>query len=218
MVAATSLAPYVKGEQRFVLYGVGWDDYLRLSDSLDGHGVRLTYLKGALEIMSPSEAHERAKKFVARLIETYALFLRIRLNGYGSTTFRKKAKQRGAEPDECYVLGRELSGGFPDIVLEVIETSPLVDKLDVYDGFGVPEVWIFERGKFTLYRRRASSGYVRATKSALLPQLDLALIEKLAKKTDQLAALEALERAVVSARRRSLPARSSRSRGRRAPR
>jgi Uma2 family endonuclease len=189
-----------------------------VSDSLEGHGVRLTYLKGALEIMSPSEAHERAKKIVARLIETYAFFLRLRFNGYGSTTFRKKAKERGVEPDECYVLGRELKGDFPDIVLEVIETVPLVDKLDVYDGFGVPEVWVFERGKFAIYRRRASSGYVRATKSALLPELDLALIERLAKKSDQQSALEALERSVLTDERRSRSARSSRSRGRRAPR
>jgi Uma2 family endonuclease len=213
MVAATSVVPHALPEQRFILHGVAWQEYLRLSDLLDGHGVRLTYLEGALEIMSPSEAHEEAKKIVARLLEFYAFFLRIRLNAYGSTTFRKKAKERGAEPDECYVLGRKLSGGFPDIVLEVVQTSPLVDKLDVYDGLGVPEVWVFERGKFAIHTRRARAGYVRAAKSALLPDVDLALIERLAKKDDQLKALEALERALIGTERRSPRARSSRSRG-----
>jgi Uma2 family endonuclease len=94
-------------------------------------------------------------------------------------------------------VGRELAdGAFPDIVLEVIEASPLLDKLAVYDGFGVPEVWLFEGGKFSLHRRRAASGYARATGSALLPDLDFALLAKLAVESDQQSALEALERAV----------------------
>jgi Uma2 family endonuclease len=177
MVAATSIPPHALSEQRIVIYGVRWDEYLRVSDSLEGHGVRLTYLKGALEIMSPSEAHERAKKIVARLIETYAFFLSLRFNGYGSTTFRKKAKERGVEPDECYVLGRELKGDFPDIVLEVIETVPLVDKLDVYGGLGVAEVWTWQRtNRAMIIHVLRGSGYVVSERSALLPRLDAALL------------------------------------------
>jgi Uma2 family endonuclease len=198
MVAAASLAPRSLPEQRIVIRGVRWKDYVILREALEVPGLRMTYLEGALEIMSPSRAHETTKKILARLVETYAFLLRLRLNGYGSTTFRNEAKQRGAEPDECWVVGgRELQdGAFPDIVLEVIEASPLLDKLAVYDGFGVPEVWIFEDGAFTIHRRKASSGYVRSARSARLPELDFTLLAKLARESDQQAALEALERAV----------------------
>lgn len=197
MLAAASIPSLALPEQRIVIHGVPWRDYIILREALDVPGLRMTYLEGALEIMSPSKDHEKGKKIVARLIETYAFLLRIKLNGYGSTTFRREAKQRGAEPDECWVLGRTLEEGeFPDIVLEVIETSPLIDKLAVYDGFGVPEVWLFEDGAFKVHRRRASSGYVQTPRSALLPELDFDLLASLAAKSDQQVALESLERSL----------------------
>jgi len=195
-------------EQRIVIHGVRWKDYVILREALEVPGLRMTYLKGALEITSPSRAHEANKKIVARLVETYAFLLRLPLNGYGSTTFRSEAKERGAEPDECWVVGRELAdGAFPDIVLEVIEASLMLDKLAVYDGFGVPEVWLFEGGAFTIHRRKPSSGYVRTTKSTLLPKLDFDLLAKLTQAGNQQAALESLERAV-----RSVPAKKPKRR------
>jgi cystathionine beta-lyase/cystathionine gamma-synthase len=99
------------------------------------------------------------------------------------------------------VMGsRELvDGAFPDIVLEVIEASPMLDTLAVYDGFAVPEVWIFEGGAFTIHCWKASSGYVRKAKSALLPELDFDLLTKLTAMKSQQAALESLEKAVRGA-------------------
>jgi Uma2 family endonuclease len=197
MVARVSHAPLALPEQRILIHGVSWRDYVILREALDTPGLRMTYLEGALEIMSPSKDHEKGKSIIARLVETHAFLNRIRLNAYGSTTFRKEATERGAEPDECWVLDRVLEDKeFPDIVLEVIETRPLLDKLAVYDGFGVPEVWLFQKGKFAIHRRKLSSGYVRASKSKLLPDLDFALVAKLAAQDDQQAALESLERAL----------------------
>lgn len=212
MVAALSLprrpARLALPEQRILINGVRWEDYVLIRERLDTPSLRMTYLRGSLEIMSPSQDHEESKAVIARLIGTYAFLLRLRLNGYGSTTFRKKAKERGAEPDECWTLDRRLvKGEFPDIVLEVIETSPLLDKLDVYDGFAVPEVWLFEAGAFALYRRRKKGGYDKIAKSAFLPQLDFELIAKLAKVRDQQDALEALEKAVRPSPKKRRPAR-----------
>ena len=203
MVAALSLPRRFEslGEQRILIHGVRWKDYVILREALDTPGLRMTYLEGSLEIMSPSPAHETAKKAVARLIETYAFLLRIALNGHGSTTFRKEAKERGAAPDECWMYGRQLEeGGFPDIVLEVIETSPLLDKLAVYDGFGVAEVWIFEGGAFALYRRRRKGGYEKVRRSSFLPDLDFGRIAQLATIKDQQQALVTLQRGLRGSR------------------
>jgi hypothetical protein len=61
------------GEQRFVLHGVDWRTYCVLRELLDSPGLRMTYLEGALELMSPSLRHEAFKKMIARLIEVFAL-------------------------------------------------------------------------------------------------------------------------------------------------
>lgn len=181
--SARTAATRAAGEQRIVVDGVSWDQYVAIRELLDDHpGLRMTYLEGALEIMSPSPEHERAKTMIARLIEAYAMDKRLRLNGYGSTTFKKEARERGAEPDECYVLGplKEV----PDIAIEVVLTSGGIDKLAVYAGLGVPEVWFFENGRFALYRL-ADDGYARIDKSSFLPELDLELLTRFVAAEDQ---------------------------------
>ncbi|MEG4535441.1 hypothetical protein [Microcoleus sp. D2_18a_D3] len=93
-------------EQRIILYDVSWEQYEQLSDMFVDEFPRMTYLEGTLEIiMTTSPEHERLKKIIARLIETYAVERLINLNGYGSATFRREAVRRGAQADECYCLG-----------------------------------------------------------------------------------------------------------------
>lgn len=174
-----------------LLYGVTWKEYVLLRDLLDGPTPRMTYLKGRLELMSPSTDHEMWKKNIARLVQLYAHVRGLDLYGYGSTTFRKEAEDRGCEPDECYLVGKDLVD-VPQIVLEVIHTNPLLDKLEVYAGLRVPEVWVLKNGAFTVYT--LDKGDYRAVpKSMHLPGIDLELIARLAQRRDLPQALRELE-------------------------
>jgi Uma2 family endonuclease len=175
-----------------VIYGVRWRDYVILREALDTPGLRMTYCEGALEIRSPSRLHELWKTTIARCVELYALERDLPLLGYGSTTFRKEVKERGAEPDECYRVGSQMKDGeFPDIVLEVIYESPILDKLYVYKGFEVPEVWLFENGTFRLFHLEGGE-YAPVERSTFLPGLDFAMVAQLATREDQHAALREL--------------------------
>jgi Uma2 family endonuclease len=168
------------GEQRFVLRNVPWHVYVSLHDSLElaGSGVRMTYLEGTLELMRPSEAHEEYNKMLARLLEAYAEEADIDLNGRGSTTFREEPKERGLEPDECYSVGP--FSGRPDVAIEVVLTSPLVDKLRVYEGLGIREVWVWQRAQLVIHAL-GPDGYVVAPRSAVFPSLDLDLLSSFVK-------------------------------------
>lgn len=203
MAAATSLETLAPpAEQRMLLRNVSWKEYVLLRDVLDGPGLKMTYAGGVLELMSPSPEHELWKTNIARLIELFAHIRRIDLRGYGSTTFKKEARERGAEPDECYLVGKPLAA-YPEIVLEVIHTTPLIDKLDVYAAFGVPEVWVFRNGAFTIHALDPKGGgYRTRPDSALLPGLDFGLIARLALREDTPEALRELERALREDRSR----------------
>ena len=143
--------------------------------------------------MSPSPEHEMWKKNIARLVELYAHVKRIDLHGYGSTTFKREAKQRGAEPDECYLIGKVLADT-PEIALEVILTSPLLDKLEVYAGMGIAEVWVFRDGAFVIHALDPATGrYVERASSALIPGLDFAKVATYALRTDTPQALREFE-------------------------
>lgn len=167
-----------------LLRNVSWKEYLILRDVLDGPGLRMTYASGDLELMSPSPEHELWKKNIARLIELFAHRKGIDLYGYGSATFRKEARERGAEPDECYLVGKKLAD-FPEIVLEVIHSTPLVDKLDVYAAMGIAEVWVYANGAFSIHELDRTTGrYAPRTSSARIPSLDFALLARFAPRED----------------------------------
>ncbi|MBE9034234.1 Uma2 family endonuclease [aff. Roholtiella sp. LEGE 12411] len=177
------------GEQRLILNNVSWQQYETVRTTLDDvPGLRMTYLEGTLEIMSPSPEHEVDKKAIARLIEIYALEMDIDLTGYGSTTFRKQAKARGLEPDECYCFAQLKE--VPDIAIEVVLSSGGIDKLSVYQGLKVPEVWFWRNNQFTVYRLR-QEGYELISRSEFLPKLDLSVLAQYVKLPSQTQAVKA---------------------------
>ena len=166
-----------------VISTVPWATYAAIRELLDSPGLRMTYVEGTLELMTPSPLHELRKKTIARLLEVFALERNVRLVGYGSTTFRKEAKRRALEPGECYVLDRELRDA-PDIALEVVVRSGGLHKLPIYAALGVKEVWFFEDGAFRIYRLEGES-YELMTRSALVPSLDFDLVARFAVREDQ---------------------------------
>ncbi len=79
----------------------------------------------------------------------------------------------------------------------------MLDKLYVDDGLKVPEVWLFERGKLSIYNRKPKGGYTRVRRSRWLKDLDPKLIEKYAAFRDQEEAVLAFSEEVRKQRQRS---------------
>ncbi len=185
-------------EQRLRLQGITWQQYDAMVALFMNQfpALRMTYLEGILELMSTSSEHERLKKIIARLIEAFAEEADIDLNGYGSTTFRSEAAARGLEPDECYSLG--ILNETPDIAIEIVITSGGIDKLAVYQGLGVQEVWFWENQRFGLYSLiNPTSGYQPIETSELLPRLDFSLLTQFIEPSNQTQAVKAYRRALI---------------------
>ncbi|RKT43835.1 Uma2 family endonuclease [Thiocapsa rosea] len=155
--------------------GVSWDDYERLLVMRGDHSApRIAYLEGEVEIMSPSQTHEGIKSVIGRLVETYCLERDIVFSTYGSWTLKDKARNRGAEPDECYVFGTEAAER-PHLAIEVVWTHGRIDKLEIYRQLGVAEVWYWRKGVIQPYCLRGER-YEPVNESQVLPGLDLALL------------------------------------------
>jgi Uma2 family endonuclease len=200
MVAVAASAS-VATEQRFVLHRVPWAMYVALRDALDDQGgLKMTYLQGELELMSPSGLHEDAKKIIARLIEVWATERDVDLRGFGGTTFRNELTQRGLEPDECYKLGALREGDIPDIAIEIIVTSGLVDKMAVYAGLGVSEVWTWRPDASAITVHRLIDGaYVAQAHSNVLADLDLAVLARFIQPGENQTRLARAYRAAIGA-------------------
>jgi Uma2 family endonuclease len=178
-------------DQRVMLRNVSWREFEALVRMKGENGaVRVAYLEGALELMSPSEGHEATKKKWARVLEMLALDEAIVFEGRGSWTLKRRKEESGAEPDECYFVGHA-QGKVPDLALEVTWTSGGLDKLEIYRRLGVREVHFWERGQITVHVLRRGS-YRRSARSEVWPGLDLDLIARCLRQPTQTAAVQAL--------------------------
>lgn len=175
-----------------VVLRVGWAIYDALVQAEeDNPALRMTYREGWLEIISPAGRHESVKTMLARLLEAYAEEHDLELNGFGSTTFRSVEAARGLEPDECYLLRQvtDLDPPRPDLAIEVASSSWKLDRLDVYAGLDVPEVWLWRRGCLEVHVLEGKAYLVRE-RSAMLPDLDLDLLVSFATRSDHVRAVK----------------------------
>jgi len=172
-------------EDRYLTTGVTWQQYEALLTQLgDSPGLRVTYLDGVLDIVSPSVHHEDIKSRIGDLLVLYFVETDTSYYPKGSTTLRQQAQRGGTEADESYCIGTDKI--LPDLAIEVVVTSGGVSKLEVYHRLKVPEVWFWQLGHFFLYCLRETPpvvflqthGYELVQRSALLPHLDIALLER----------------------------------------
>lgn len=183
-------------DQHVILYGKTWQDYeTLLTVRGDRAGVRLYYLKGAIELMSPSRSHEAIKTTLARLLEAYCDERGLELSGYGSWTLRSAPKERGAEPDECYMVGA-IDKDAPDLAIEVVWSHGGLDKLEIYRGLGVAEVWVWDREDGLRIFALGDEGYTPGERSRLLPELDPAWLASFLDRPTQSQAVRALRAAM----------------------
>ena len=88
-------------------------------------------------------------------------------------------------PTDCVHLAvTGLLEEMPDIALEVVFTHGGLDKLNVYVGLGVPEVWFYEDGAFRLYALDAQQ-YRLVERSQFIPDLDFDVLARFVAMDDQ---------------------------------
>ncbi len=192
-VTAVPAGEYVPtADQRLVTYNVPWSHYeAQLALRGDAPVPRMAYLEGAMELMSPSKAHERIKSYLGRLLEAYALERGLDLSPYGAWTLKDAPKEAGAEPDECYLVGPDQGRDRPDLVIEVVWTSGGLDKLEIYRRLNVAEVWFWRDDRIAVHVLHEGR-YQQVDRSRLFPDLDLPLICSLLDRPTALQAVRAL--------------------------
>ncbi len=105
--------------------------------------------------MTLSPEHERVRYLLGRLIDALTEELGLKLLGFGSTTFRRRSRRRGLEPDACYYIANQpqvrgkdrIDLGQdppPDLAVEIDISQSSLDRLSIYANLGVPEVWRYE--------------------------------------------------------------------------
>jgi Uma2 family endonuclease len=204
-MVATAFPHEAEEEQHVVLRTMSWQDYeALLAIRGDRAGVRMYYLDGEIEIVSPTKSHEGMKTLLARLLEAWALESRVVLGGFGSWTLKNEMREAGAEPDECYIVGDDDQKDVPDLVIEVEWSRATgLDKLEIYRRLGVRELWTLKSNGRLVVRVLDKGEWVERAKSKLLPKLDLAWLCSFLEISPQGKAVHALSDAMRAKKRRN---------------
>jgi Uma2 family endonuclease len=137
------------------MQGVTWEQYDALLKALPDYRLRHTYDRGFLEMMSPSDRHEKLSHVIGRFIEEMSWSIGVRVEGRRSATKRRRSLRRGLEPDETYFIANEpaMRGRFdynperdppPDLVIEVDLRRPSKRRMRIYAALQIPEIWIHD--------------------------------------------------------------------------
>ncbi len=166
-----------------VLYDIDWKTYTMLLRVFErsGRRFRLTYDRGTLEIMSPLWVHEAQARLLGRFIDVLTEELNLPCRLGGSVTLRRRKKQKGLEPDNCYwIASTPLLQGKrhldlrvdppPDLAVEVDVTSSVMNRIGIYSALGVPEIWRLSVGGIA-FHILASGKYQVQSNSLSFPQL-----------------------------------------------
>ncbi len=180
---------------------VGWQEFESMLQELgENRSARLSYSKGTLEIMVPLPEHERPKELISDIIKTLLKATNRRYEPFGSTTFKQEGVA-GVEPDACFYIQnyqrmisrRRLRSDDPppDLAIECDVTSKTT--LEAYEAIKVPELWVYDSGKLTIYILENTS-YIKSDTSPTFPNISLhQIIPTAIERSWQVGSVQALE-------------------------
>lgn len=165
-------------EDRFTIYpNIEWQQFKLIQAGFaKSPGIRLSYFYNTLEILMPGRNHEVFSRLIGFLIGLFCLENQIEFEPTGSMT-QEREGEVSVQADESYCFGEFKST--PDLAIEIVFTSGSAKKLQRYQILGVPEVWFWEDGVFSLYHLH-DDNYIKVTHSEIpeLATLDINLLTR----------------------------------------
>jgi Uma2 family endonuclease len=164
------------------LEDISWDEYEQLLDQLaEWRGMRVSYDRGRVEIMSPSFQHERFIAFISGVGRVLAEEMDLTVEAAGATTYKQESLLKGSEGDESFyvqnataIIGkRQIDLDIdppPDVVVEVDITNESLSKFPIYAAFLVPEIWRYDGKQARIYHL-VNQTYVERDESLSFPVL-----------------------------------------------
>jgi Uma2 family endonuclease len=168
------------GEIRIIHHNVSWEEFeTLLTEKGDNNFPRVAYDRGVLEIVMPSNKHERFNRRIADFIKHLADELNYDYcEDHGSTTWKRQDLLKGVEPDSCFYIQSAVKildkiedeidlyqDPPPDLVLEVDYTSPSKRRMSIYSALGVPELWVYDLKELRIYQLQ--NGEYQETENSL---------------------------------------------------
>ncbi len=169
-----------------LLMDTDWEGYQQLVKQVgERPGIRITYDRGKLELIMPSIRHGGTASRLGMLLVALMDELEMDFTHGGAITFSRQDLDRGFEPDDCFWIARWKSVADlpsldlsihppPDVILEVEVTRSALNRISIFEAFGIPEVWrCSRRGRLSVLRLGPTGRYELVDHSPTFPTVPL---------------------------------------------
>jgi Uma2 family endonuclease len=135
-----------------------------------------------MEVAMPSQKQERAAQLIGLFVTRLAELLEKPYEPLGMTTWRKPDAEKGLEADQCYyiqnqaivrdrdVLDLDVDPP-PDLAIEVDISSSSLNRMEIYAGLRVPEVWRYDGRSVWFFQLGPDGPYHESDDSSSFPRL-----------------------------------------------
>ena len=180
-----------------------WDEYLQETENPDYNKAKFYYHKGKLRIEMSPLGHDHASdhSILTYAIHLYTALKNIDSNGHDNCTYQKIGFL-SAQPDLSFYIGQTANAvpygtsiieldsyPPPTLVIEIANTSfgdDLGAKRFLYEDLKIREYWIVDVKNVKIIAFKVEQeGSRRIQKSVVLPDLEIALLEKALRRTRQ---------------------------------
>ncbi len=198
-------------EKRILLKKVTWLKFTEILNELgNDRTVNLTYDRGRLELMTPQDIHDRARRLLDSLLIVMADEADETLYGLGSILLVNPENGQAIQPFAAYyfdyppvpITGLELDVtniAPPDLIIDVVLGEGTIPRLPMVESMGVSEVWRYRsqvtegavQGELEIWHL-TSAGYRLTEMSLAFPELSVMRIQAFITESDTLGLSKAL--------------------------
>jgi Uma2 family endonuclease len=177
----------------FVQTGITWEGFKAIQQGFAAvPNLRLNYCEGELEILTISKPHEALRCTLAALLVLYFVANNIEFfpsGGYSQIV--EGVTEYQSDLSYCFQADKDR----PDLSIEIVITSGSTKKLQKYKRKGVPEVWFWKKGRFTLHRL-TNGDYQQVSESEVLKGINLDLLSECMTMESKLDAMKRYQAAI----------------------
>ena len=200
-----------RSEKRILLKKITWPKFTEILNELGtDRTVNLTYDRGRLELMTPQDIHDRARRLLDSMLIVMADESDETLHGLGSILLVNPQDGQAIQPFAAYYLdyppkpitGLELDVtniAPPDLIVDVILGEGSIPRLPMFESMGISEVWRYRsqvtegavQGELEIWQL-TSAGYRLTEMSLAFPELSVLRIQAFIAESDTLGLSKAL--------------------------
>lgn len=166
----------IRGNRSFVIHGLEWSSYRKISEALDERHFRLAYDGWNLELKKLSSSETIPSRLMGHLVAVMTEEMELPISSCGDMTCEREDLEVAIEPDESFYITNESAvrkreridlalDPPPDLAVQLDLGYSSINRLEILAKIGIPEAWSYDGETVRILRLSSEGTYTEAERS-----------------------------------------------------